>query len=205
MSKNEKLELDNTIHVQDENGKPQEPAEVSPEVQPSDQHVAESEEAAAHKKKAAKGKEKEIEKLKKELEELKDKYLRKAAEFENFRKRKEREMEEFWKAANADLIRKLLPILDDMERSIESAKKDKNFDALVEGIELVYKSFLKVLESEGVTQIDACGQEFDPEIHEALMQVEKEDVQPNTVVEQHQKGYRLGDKVLRPAKVIVSK
>ncbi len=180
------------------------------EIQDMDE-VKEAEKAAGkkesktEKKKTASAKDKEIQKLKKEIEELKDKYLRQVAEFENFRKRKERELEEFWRKANADLILKLLPILDDIERSLESARRDQNFEALVEGIEMIYKTFLKVLEAEGVTPISAVGQEFDPEYHEALMQVEKEDVPPNTVVEEHQKGYLIGDKILRPAKVIVSK
>ncbi len=180
------------------------------EIQDMDE-VKEAEKAAGkkesktEKKKTTSAKDKEIQKLKKEIEELKDKYLRQVAEFENFRKRKEREMEEFWRKANADLILKLLPILDDIERSLESARRDQNFEALVEGIEMIYKTFLKVLEAEGVTPISAVGQEFDPEYHEALMQVEKEDVPPNTVVEEHQKGYLIGNKILRPAKVIVSK
>ncbi|RMD98008.1 MAG: nucleotide exchange factor GrpE [Calditrichaeota bacterium] len=194
---NDKLEFDNTININESNGKD---AEVNKDIK-----KPEEAEKPHARKKTTRSKEKEIEKLREEVEIWRDKYLRQVAEFENFRKRKERELDEFWKVANADLIKKLLPILDDIERSLESAKKDRNFDALVEGIELVYKSFLKVLEAEGVTQISAKGQEFDPEIHEAMMQVEKEDAEPNTVVEEHQKGYLLGKKILRPAKVIVSK
>ena len=199
MSENNKMQYEEAVNVQEKNEKEPKETEQKEGVQENEK------EAKVGTKKRLSKKDREIERLKKEVEELRDKYLRQVAEFENFRKRKDREVEEFWKVANAELIKKLLPILDDMERSIESAKKDKNFEALVQGIELVYKSFVKVLESEGVTQISAKGQEFDPEIHEALMQVESKDVAPNTVVEEHQKGYKLGEKILRPAKVIVSK
>ncbi len=199
MSENNKMQYEEAVNVQEKNEKEPKETEQKEGVQENEK------EAKVSTKKRLSKKDREIERLKKEVEELRDKYLRQVAEFENFRKRKDREVEEFWKVANAELIKKLLPILDDMERSIESAKKDKNFEALVQGIELVYKSFVKVLESEGVTQISAKGQEFDPEIHEALMQVESKDVAPNTVVEEHQKGYKLGEKILRPAKVIVSK
>ncbi len=199
----EKMRVEDTVN---ENGGNHREIEIQDMDEKDTQTVAaKKDEKKAEKKKTASAKDKEIQKLRKEVDELKDKYLRQIAEFENFRKRKEREVEEFWRKANADLIRKLLPILDDIERSLESARRDQNFEALVEGIEMIYKTFLKVLEAEGVTQISAVGQEFNPEYHEALMQVEKDDVPPNTVVEEHQKGYLLGDKILRPAKVIVSK
>ncbi|MDQ7054545.1 MAG: nucleotide exchange factor GrpE [candidate division KSB1 bacterium] len=202
-NRDEKMRVEDTVN---ENGGNHREIEIQDMDEKDTQTVAaKKDEKKAEKKKTASAKDKEIQKLRKEVDELKDKYLRQIAEFENFRKRKEREVEEFWRKANADLIRKLLPILDDIERSLESARRDQNFEALVEGIEMIYKTFLKVLEAEGVTQISAVGQEFNPEYHEALMQVEKEDVPPNTVVEEHQKGYLLGDKILRPAKVIVSK
>ena len=192
MAENNKMKVDEELKTKESNGRTIEPEE----------ELHESEKATVKKKSS---RAKEIEKLRQEVQEWREKYLRQVAEFENFRKRKDREVEEFWKIANAELIKKLLPILDDMERSLESAKKDRNFEALVQGVELVYKSFLKILESEGVTSIPAKGQEFDPEVHEALMQLEQEGVAPNTVIEEHQKGYKFGKKILRPAKVIVSK
>ena len=88
---------------------------------------------------------------------------------------------------------------------LASARENKNFEALVQGLELIHKSFLKVLEDEGVSPIESKGKEFDPELHEAMMQVEKEGVEPNIVVDEHEKGYMLDDRLLRPAKVIVSK
>lgn len=148
---------------------------------------------------------KELQKLKEEMESWKEKYLRLAAEFDNFKKRKERESGEFLNLATAGLIKKILPIADDLERSLESARNDQDFDALVQGLELVQKTLVKVLEDEGVTTIPAVGEEFNPEFHDALMIMEKDDIPSNTVIDEHEKGYMLGDRVLRPAKVIVSK
>lgn len=149
--------------------------------------------------------EKQIASLKEEVENLNDLNLRRAAEFENFKKRKERETEEFWKLANLRLIKKLLPIADDFERSLKAAEKDKDCEALLEGVALVYKSLKSVFADEGVVEMDALNQPFNPEIHEALMQVEKEGVESNIVLDQHQKGYMIGDSLIRPAQVVVSK
>ncbi len=145
--------------------------------------------------------------LKMELRSVHEKYMRKAAEFENFRKRKEKEVQDVWLLASAETIKKFLPVIDDLDRSIASATSDgeKNFEALVSGIELVQKTFLKALESEKVERIKAVGEPFDPEFHEALMQMEKEGVEADVVIDEHQPGYKVGDKVLRPAKVLVSK
>lgn len=143
--------------------------------------------------------------LQEEVERFKEMNLRRAAEFENFKKRKEREAEEFFKTANANLIKKLLPSLDNFERSLEAAKNNNDFDALVTGIELVYKSFKGALEEEGLVEIDAVGTQFNPEIHEALLQIDRDDVGSNVVVDQHQKGYSLNDRILRPAQVVVNK
>lgn len=147
----------------------------------------------------------ELEKLRDEIAQWKEKYLRLAAEFDNYKKRKERESEEVWKIANANLLKNILPIADDLERSVASAKNHGDFEALVAGLELVHSALLKVFEAEGVKQIQAVGEAFNPEIHEALLQVEKAGVPPHTVVEEHEKGYMLGDRILRPAKVLVSK
>ena len=127
------------------------------------------------------------------------------AEFDNFRKRKERELAESWENAGAEFVKKILPVLDDLDRTLDSAKNDQNFDGLVQGLELIHKSFLKILEEENVEVIDAIGHEFNPEYHDALMQMEKDGAAPNTVIDQSQKGYKKGDKILRPSKVVVSK
>ena len=151
-------------------------------------------------------KQKLLESKEKELEELRDLYVRKLAEFDNYRKRTQREFVELVKNANADLILQILPVVDDLERSLKAAEEhQQNFDAFVEGVRMIYQKLMAVLEKQGLKRIESVGQPFDPEKHEALMQVEKEGVDPNTVVEEHQAGYLLNERVLRHAKVIVSK
>jgi molecular chaperone GrpE len=169
---------------------------------------SEREKKSDSKKKSYRAREKqkkELEKVKKELEQFRDQYLRKAAEFENFRKRKEREVLESWELAKAELIKKFLPVLDDLDRTLEAAKKDENFEALAQGLELVNKAFQKILAEENVEVIEAVGVEFNPEFHDAMLQMEKEGVAPNIVIEESQKGYKKGERVLRPSKVVVSK
>ncbi len=146
-----------------------------------------------------------LEEKEKELEELRDLYVRKLAEFDNYRKRTQREFVELVKNANADLILQLLPVVDDLERSLKVAEEGTTLEAFVEGVRMIYQKFVDVLAKQGVQRIESVGQPFDPHKHEALMQVEKEGVEPGTVVDEHQPGYLLNDRVLRHAKVIVSK
>ncbi|MCA9742621.1 MAG: nucleotide exchange factor GrpE [Deferribacteres bacterium] len=179
---------------------------VNGKVEQTDEASQQAEKSDNGKQKSAKSKEKkETEKFKNELEQLRDQYLRNVADFDNYRKRKERELTEAWGLASAEFAKKILPALDDLDRTVESAKSDKDFDALVQGLELIYKAFSKVLEEEGIEAIDAVGQEFNPEFHDALLQMEKDGVESNIVIDQSQKGYKMGDRILRPAKVIVSK
>jgi len=146
-----------------------------------------------------------IEELEKERDRLKDQLLRKAAEFENYKKRRENEFLQLVATSNAELITQLLPVLDDYERSLKAAESSRDFDAFYEGIALIYKNLLSVLEKHGVRPIESVGKPFDPELHEALMQVESNDHGSGVVVEEHRKGYRMHDRVLRHAQVIVSK
>jgi len=145
--------------------------------------------------------------LAKELEakENYDRLLRLAAELENFKKRAARQKTDAIRYANESLLKDLLPILDNLERALEHAKGGDNANPLLDGIELVLKSFLEVLEKHGVTQISAVGELFDPGKHDALAQVETSERPPNTVVEQHSKGYHLPGRLLRPAQVTVAK
>jgi molecular chaperone GrpE len=154
----------------------------------------------------------ESEKLRQQLEakeleakEIYDRFLRQAAELENFKKRVAREKAEAIRYANEGLVRDLLPILDNLERAVEHAKGGGNGKPLLEGIEMVLRGFLEVLSKYGVTQISAMGEMFDPEKHEAIAQVESEEHRPNVVVEEHHKGYYLLDRLLRPALVSVAK
>jgi len=146
-----------------------------------------------------------IEALSKELADLNDKYLRNIAEFDNYKKRKEREFKTIIENANHQIFLDLLPVIDDFERSLNSTEQQKNYALLKEGIELIYKKLYSVLEKQGLEPITAVDHAFDPEIHEALMQVEVKDKESKIVVEEALKGYRLRDRVLRHAKVIVNK
>ena len=154
----------------------------------------------------------EVEKLRQQLEakELEakqnyDRFVRQVAELENFKKRTAREKEETVKYANESLIKDLLPILDNLERAVDYAKGGGDGKPLFEGIDMVFKGFMDVLNKHGVTQISAMGETFDPEKHEAIAQVESEKDKPNTVIEEHHKGYYLLDRLLRPSLVSVAK
>ena len=130
--------------------------------------------------------------------------LRKAAEFENYKKRVDNESATIIKFANEDLIGEIIPVLDDFERFLKSAKEQKNHEVLSRGVELVYQKLLKTLESQGVKAFETVGKEFDVHYHDALMQVHREGVPPHIILEEVEKGYLLNDKVIRHAKVVVS-
>lgn len=146
-----------------------------------------------------------IEVLTKELENLNDKYLRIIAEFDNYKKRKEREFKTIIENANQQVFLELLPVIDDFERSLNSTGQKKNYTVLKDGIDLIYKKLIAVLEKQGLEPIAALEQPFNPEFHEALMQVEVKDKASNIVVEEALKGYKLRDKVIRHTKVMVNK
>lgn len=144
-----------------------------------------------------------IESLSKENEQLRDQLLRKTAEFENYKRRTEIESANFIKYAGEAVITKMLPVYDDLRRSLEHADS-KNIDSLKKGIELVNEKFTRILKEIGVEKIDAKGKEFDFNFHEALMQKEVEGVPSHIVLEEIEPGYMYKDKVIRHSKVIVS-
>lgn len=153
----------------------------------------------------------ELDQLKQKIDELqkladsyKDQFLRKAAEFENYKRRTEAEMMSLVRNANEGLITALLPILNDFVRSLKAGAENKDYDAFYKGVELIYGKFSKLLESQGLTPFESVGKPFDVEYHDALLQVPRDDVPPHTVIEEVERGYKLNDKVLRHAKVIVS-
>lgn len=148
---------------------------------------------------------KELKAAQAEVNRLKDQLLRTAAEFDNYRRRSEKEYSNLIRTANSDLIAQLLPILDDLERSISSRTEKTDFDAFFEGVRLVYAKFTKILQNSGLEYIDAVGKEFDPNLHEALLTMERDGHPANIVIEEHLKGYKMNDKVIRHSKVIVSK
>jgi len=140
----------------------------------------------------------------KQIEELKDQLLRTVAEFDNFRKRSNNEKNELILQANANFVTSLLPVLDDFDRFF-LASKDGDAESLRQGIEMISKNFQSILTNEGLSAMNSIGQPFDPERHEALMQVDAKDEKSDIVVDEHQKGYELNGRVVRHAKVIVSK
>jgi molecular chaperone GrpE len=146
-----------------------------------------------------------IETFEQELAALREQFLRKAAEFENYKKRRESEFIQLISNANAELLVKLLPVLDDLRRCLKSDQNSKDFDALFQGVELIYKKLYKILEDQGLKPIEAIGQPFDPEKHSALLQIDSSEHPPGTVVEEHVRGYTMNGRVLRHSQVIVSK
>lgn len=141
----------------------------------------------------------------KEAEANYDKYVRAVAELENYRKRAQREKTDSIKYGNENLLRDILPHIDSLERALEHAGTSENFEAFKEGLKLVREQFLGCLEKHGVEKIDACGKEFDPNVHEAMLQVENEAHEHNKVVDELETGYLLHGRLLRPAKVSVNK
>ena len=127
------------------------------------------------------------------------------AEFDNYRKRTLKEKEELVKYASEQVVEALLPVLDNFERALESAKNKQDFASFAQGVEMIFRQMQNILAKEGLAPIDAVGRPFDPNVHEAVMQVDSEEYPENTVVAEVQKGYYLKDKVLRPSMVQVSR
>ena len=151
----------------------------------------------------------ELKRVLAELDESKDRLARRQADFENLRKRVERERGEIYNRAAADLVAKLLPVLDnlgralDTEASLEATESDE-FRHFLSGVDLICKQLSGVLETLGVKPVPAVGEHFDPHVHEAVVTEETEDYEPETVMQEIVRGYRLGDKLLRPALVKVA-
>lgn len=148
----------------------------------------------------------ELEVVKKEAEGHLNKLLYLRADFENFKKRNQKEREVLIKFANEALFRELLPIVDNLERAVKYTDADKAQNSgLLEGIQLMHAQILKIFSKFGVEPLTSMGEVFDPHFHEALGQEEREDVEENIIIEECQKGYKYHDKVLRPSHVIVAK
>jgi molecular chaperone GrpE len=142
-----------------------------------------------------------------EFAELRDRHLRLAAEYDNFRRRSLKERQDLHNYANENVFKELLPIVDNLERAVTHARKEEqrpDSDNLLQGIELTHRSLLQILTRHGVVEIEAQGKPFDPQVHEAVRRVPSSEHQPGTVVEVYQKGYKLKDRMLRPAMVAVA-
>ena len=149
--------------------------------------------------------ESKLQEKEKEAKDLYDRYLRLSAEMENFKKRAEKEKGETYKFANETLLKELLPVLDNLERALDHGQETKNAQALLLGVEMIHKSLWTVLEKYGVTRVEALGEKFDPNFHEAVMVQEVMEQEPGVVITQMQKGYLLHNRLIRPAMVVVSK
>jgi molecular chaperone GrpE len=182
-----------------DNTNPENPTHEEPNAQPTPPEAELHEGLAAHAPEGG-----EVEKLKSQVNETKDKYLRLFADFENYRRRVAKEKLEFFTTANEDLIKALLPVLDDFERAQKSFEGGGDLEAIKQGVALIYSKLYRVLEQKGVKPIEAAGETFDPDLHEAITQFPApSDDLKGKVVDVVEKGYFLGEKVIRYAKVVV--
>jgi len=152
-----------------------------------------------------------VEALEAERDELNDKVLRKAAEFDNYRRRMDREKERRYEAGMIDVIEPILEVLDDFERSLEAAEDLEDspdsasaYESLKGGVEMVFRKFRDTLETLGVEPIEAEGRPFDESVHEAMMRQPSDDAEPGTVLQEIRKGYRMDDRVIRYSRVVVA-
>lgn len=150
------------------------------------------------------GKKNKKDKKDEKIEELTDKLTRQMAEFDNFRKRTEREKSQMYEIGAKDIIDKILPVVDNFERGLDAVKEDQKEDPFVQGMEKVYKQLMTTLEGVGVTPIEAVGKEFNPDFHNAVMHVEDENFGENIIAEEFQKGYMYRDSVVRHSMVKVA-
>ena len=143
--------------------------------------------------------------LKEKLADIQDKYMRQVAEFDNFRKRTEKEKSQMYTAGASSVVEKLLPTIDNFERGLDTVPENEKDGAFADGMQKIYKQLLKQLEELGVSPIEAAGKEFDPSLHNAVMQVDSDDVESGFVVAELQKGYKYHDTVIRHSMVSVAK
>lgn len=201
-------------HVQNENVKEENMNSESNESNPSAQEVAENTAAEPEVIEAVNEDQdenlsapenSEIQRLRAEVEEHQQRLLRVQADYDNFRRRTQKEKEELGKYASAKLITELLPVVDNFERALAaSVQEQAEPSSFSKGVEMIFRQLEGVLKAEGLTPLEAVGQPFNPDFHQAIMTVETDEYEEGIVVEELQKGYLLKDKVLRPAMVKVS-
>jgi molecular chaperone GrpE len=143
--------------------------------------------------------------LKADLDATRDKYLRTAADFDNYRKRARRDVDDAEKRGKEGLLKDLLPVFDNLERAASSAAQAPEAKAIADGIRMVLKQFIDTLERTNIRRVPSTGTPFDPNLHEAIQQIESADQPPGTVVAEVQAGYQLGDRLVRAAMVVVAK
>ncbi|WP_440111214.1 nucleotide exchange factor GrpE [Paenibacillus sp. QZ-Y1] len=146
----------------------------------------------------------ELARLKAEAEEQQQRFVRAQADFDNFRRRTQKEKEELAKYASMKLVTELVPVIDNFERAMATVPEGTESESFGKGMQMIFRQLETVLNNEGLTTMNSVGQPFNPEFHQAIMQVESDEYEEGIVVEEVQKGYMLKDKVLRPAMVKVS-
>ena len=184
------------------------PEENTPEEEKADQPVQEEaaageETASKSEKKEKKKKDKKQDALKEKIEELEDRVKRQMAEFENFRKRTEKEKTAMFETGARSVIEKILPVVDNFERGLASVPEEEKDGAIAQGMQMIYKQLMTELEKLEVKPIEAVGEEFNPEFHNAVMQVESEEFDSGVVAQELQKGYTYRDSVVRHSMVAV--
>jgi len=172
----------------------------------SSEHVVEKEsEKTKSKKGSVKALKESLEEKEEELKTLHDKLLRSQAEFENYKKRMVKETSDLMKYANEEIIKEILHTVDNLERAIQHAKESDQSESITEGIDIILKQLFKSLERFGVSGFVSVGEKFDPNKHEAVIQMESAEHEPNTITAESQKGYFLRERLLRPALVTVTR
>ena len=161
-------------------------------------------EGKEHKKKNPFAKKDKKDPLKEKVDELNDRVMRQMAEFDNFRKRTDKEKAQMFEQGQSNVLEKLLPVIDNFERGLAAVPEDEKDGAFAEGMNKIYKQLIKQLEDLGVTPIEAVGKEFDPNLHNAVMQVESQEYESGIVAQELQKGYMFHDTVLRHSMVAVT-
>ncbi len=146
-----------------------------------------------------------LEKLEAERDKLKDQLLRTAADFDNFRKRTRKDLEQAERRGKEDVLRELLPVFDNLERAVQASQGATDVSGIQQGIEMVLKLFEDAAGRVGLERLRSVGERFDPSLHDAFQQVETEEHPPGTIIAEYQAGYRLGERLVRPAMVVVSK
>lgn len=186
-------------------GADEENTQAAEETKDTDVNEAKSEDDASADADEKKGlfKKKKKDKKDEQIEELNDRLKRQMAEFENFRKRSEKEKSQMFDMGAKTIIEKILPVIDNFERGLAAVPDDKKDDPFITGMDKVYKQMLTELEAAGVKPIECVGQEFDPDFHNAVMQVENDELESGTVAQELQKGYMYKDSVVRHSMVSV--
>ena len=201
---NQATDAEETVSEEAETDKQEEAEEIMIEEASGDaEETAEAADAPEEKTKKSRKKAK-ADKKDEQIRELNDRLLRNMAEFDNFRKRTDREKEAMFGNGQSAMIVKILPVLDDMERGLAALSEEEKGSSVGQGLEMICKKLSKILEDAGVTPIEAEGKPFDPALHNAVMQQESEEFESGTVIKELQKGYMFRDQVIRYSMVMVA-